>query len=35
MKNLWQTLLDSLHKFSSDFMTDREQPVMQEREDIF
>jgi len=28
----WQTLLDSLDHFSPDFMEDREQPPIQERE---
>ncbi len=35
MKNPWQSLIDSLHKFSKDFMTTRKQPKIQEREDIF
>lgn len=35
MKNPWQSLFDSLHKFSKDFMTVRGQPETQEREDIF
>jgi antitoxin VapB len=35
MKNPWQPLFDSLHKFSKDFMTGRGQPETQEREDIF
>jgi antitoxin VapB len=34
-ENPWQPLLDSLHKFSEDFMITRDQPGMQEREDIF
>lgn len=35
MKNPWQSLLDSLHKFSKDFMTTRDQPNTQQHEDIF
>ena len=31
----WQTLLDSLDQFSEDFMQDREQPPLQERESPF
>jgi antitoxin VapB len=31
----WQPMLDSLSKFSSDFMKDREQPPQQEREEYF
>ena len=31
----WKTLLDSLPLFSADFMEEREQPPVQEREDIF
>jgi antitoxin VapB len=31
----WDIMMDSLDKFSDDFMEDREQPPMQEREDIF
>jgi len=31
----WQSLFDSLERFSEDFMQDREQPVQQEREDLF
>jgi antitoxin VapB len=31
----WKTLLDSLSLFSDDFMAEREQPPMQDREDIF
>jgi antitoxin VapB len=30
--NPWQTLFESLDQFSDDFMTDRNQPVMQTRE---
>ncbi len=35
MQHPWQPLLDSLHKFSKDYMTSREQPEIQDREDIF
>ena len=35
INNPWEPLLDSLNKFSSDFMTTRKQPKQQEREDIF
>lgn len=35
VKNSWQPLFDSLHKFSDDFMSAREQPKQQEREDLF
>jgi antitoxin VapB len=31
----WQPLLDSLNKFSPDFMEDRQQPAPQDREDLF
>jgi len=31
----WKTLLDSLSLFSDDFMTEREQPPIQDREDAF
>lgn len=31
----WDVLVNSLDKFSDDFMTDRAQPVQQEREDFF
>lgn len=31
----WQPLLDSLNKFSPDFMEDRQQPTQQDREDLF
>lgn len=35
VKNPWQSLFESLHKFSSDFMETRNQPNHQKREDIF
>lgn len=31
----WQSLFDSLDKFSDDFMEQREQPALQERESLF
>ena len=31
----WQSLLDSLSMFSSDFMTERTQPPVQDRGDLF
>jgi len=31
----WKSLFHSLNEFSDDFMNRREQPVQQEREDIF
>lgn len=31
----WQPLLDSLNKFSPDFMEDRQQATQQDREDLF
>ena len=31
----WQVLFDSLEQFTDDFMTTREQPAPQEREDLF
>jgi antitoxin VapB len=31
----WQTLIESLAQFSDDFMTERQQPPVQEREGIF
>ncbi len=35
MNNPWGPLLDSLNKFSDDFMNSREQPKQQDREDLF
>lgn len=35
LKNPWKPLLESLDKFSDDFMATRNQPDIQEREDIF
>jgi antitoxin VapB len=35
VKNSWQSLFDSIHQFSDDFMNTREQPKQQEREDLF
>ena len=34
-QNSWQSLFDSLDKFSDDFMGRREQPEPQIREDVF
>jgi len=31
----WKTLVNSLQLFSADFMEDREQPSIQDREDAF
>ena len=31
----WESLFDSLAKFSDDFMTERNQPEQQTREDLF
>jgi antitoxin VapB len=33
--NPWQLMIDSLDKFSDDFMDDRAQPEQQEREPLF
>ena len=33
-KNSWDTLIQSLDKFSDDFMVERKQPNMQKREDF-
>ena len=33
-KNAWDQLFNSLHKFSNDFMDNREQPEQQHREEI-
>lgn len=34
VKNPWEPLFDSIHKFSDDFMDTRNQPEHQEREDL-
>jgi antitoxin VapB len=34
-ENPWESLFASLSKFSTDFMTDRNQPEQQKREEIF
>jgi antitoxin VapB len=34
-KHSWDTLLGSLDKFSPDFMSERNQPQQQTREDLF
>lgn len=31
----WQTLLDSLDRFSNDFLAERDQTPLQQREDLF
>lgn len=31
----WKTLFDSLEQFSDDFMSDREQPEVQQRDNAF
>ena len=33
-KNSWDTLIDSLDKFTDDFMAERKQPKAQRREDF-
>lgn len=35
VNNPWEALIDSIGKFSDDFMDSREQPEQQKREDIF
>lgn len=35
MKGAWESLVNSLHKFSDDFMATRVQPEQQERDDLF
>lgn len=35
LKHSWDSLFDSLDKFSDDFMETREQPAEQAREDLF
>lgn len=35
VKDPWRSMLDSLRKFSKDFMATRDQPESQQREDIF
>jgi antitoxin VapB len=34
-RSSWDTLLESLGKFSNDFMSERAEPVLQERENAF
>jgi antitoxin VapB len=34
-KMKWDLLINSLDKFSDDFMTDRDQPALDKREEIF
>ena len=31
----WQTLVESLHQFSDDFMNERQQPPAQDRAELF
>ena len=33
--NPWDSFINSISKFPADFMNDREQPSVQEREDLF
>ncbi len=33
-RNSWATLIESLYKFSDDFMAERKQPKLQKREDF-
>ena len=33
-KGSWESLFDSLNKFSDDFMSERKQPKLQKREDL-
>lgn len=35
INNPWQSLLDSLDQFSTDFMQERHQPEQQNRDDLF
>lgn len=35
MKQKWNSLIDSLDKFSADFLTDRFQPTLEKRDEIF
>lgn len=35
VKNPWKPLIESMNKFSDDFMDSREQPEQQERDDLF
>jgi antitoxin VapB len=35
MDHPWDTLFASLTQFSADFMREREQPAVQERDDLF
>ncbi|MFQ5456287.1 MAG: antitoxin [Nitrospirota bacterium] len=34
VKDSWQTLLDSIEQFSDDYMSERNQPSIQHREDF-
>ena len=35
IEHAWDVLFDSLSKFSDDFMAERNQPPVQDREDLF
>jgi len=35
VRNTWASLMNSLHKFSDDFMVSRNQPEQPERDDMF
>lgn len=35
IKQSWDSMFDSLNKFSDDFMQSRNQPISQDREDLF
>lgn len=35
MKQKWSSLIDSIDKFSDDFLMDRSQPTLEKREKIF
>jgi antitoxin VapB len=35
MKQKWNSLIDSIDKFSDDFLMDRSQPTLEKREKIF
>lgn len=35
MKQKWNSLISSIDKFSNDFLTDRSQPTLEKRDEIF
>lgn len=35
MKQKWNSLISSIDKFSDDFLTDRSQPILEKRDEIF